>query len=162
MFIEEHQHNTLQGKMRLLSYRTFYDNVKNRLAPQEEILAFDFLSSQHNNSDLLLRYYQDTPKLYRCLLDTGFGQPVGLGPNYLVAAGSDKVVLLLEPDDAVARGFPFLATLEGNFFQPYYECATTYWQTHVEPSSPQAGSVLSSPFQSNGWFGFTNPSPFIN
>lgn len=162
MAIEELNLNAIQGRIRLLTYQTFYGNVRNRLAPVEEILPFDFLNSQHDNNEQFLKYYQDTPKLYRCLLNTGIDQPAGLGPSYLVSASSDKVVLLLEPEDAIAHNFPFLAILEGNFFQPYWGCPTTYWQTHVEPAPPQVENVLSSALYGNGWLGSAPMSRMLN
>lgn len=138
MFNQGHNHNTPVGKLRLLTYRTFYENVRNRLCLHEEAIGFDFFSSQHEGGDLFLKYYQDNPTAYRCKLkDIWCGGPSGPENVYLVAAGREKVALLLAPDVALTRNLPFLATLEGNFFQPYHGCPTTYWQTHIEPVLPR-------------------------
>jgi hypothetical protein len=119
-------------------YQTLYTNVKNRLCQYEEILNFDFFTAFHPQSHLYQEQFSGLPTTYHCKSEIGFQGMFNVGNTYLVVAGYDTVVLLLEPEAAFARNLPFMAVLEGNFFKPYLGCPMELWQTKIEPMTLNA------------------------
>lgn len=133
---------SLYEKMRMATYQTLYDNVRNRLFLHEEVLATDFFTTRHLGEESFIKKHRDRPTAYKCN-----SKSVYTGNNtgecvYLVIAGIEKVVLLLTLKDAVTRNLPFLAVLENGLFRPYLGCIPTYWQTHIEPDSISRTTVL--------------------
>ncbi len=141
MFEEACGQSSMQEKMRILTYRMLYQNVRNRLCGQEEILSYDFLNGEHDELIYLQRYkYQ--PMRYTCRERIGYIGMCILESKYLVVAGGQKVVVLRDPEQAVARQQPFLMVLDGKQFVPHLGCPTEFWQQYIEPVVRETGSVL--------------------
>lgn len=141
MFNETSGQSSMQEKMRVLSYRMLYQNVRNRLCKQAEVLPYDFLEGQHDEAQCLQRY-KIQPMQYICRQRVGYIGMLYLESTYLVVAGARKVVALRDPEQAVARQQSFLSILEGQAFRPHLGCPAEYWQTHIEPTAKESGSVL--------------------
>lgn len=131
---------SLRDRIRLMVYQTLYTNVKNRLCGIEENLDFDFFMAFHPESHLYQTRYSAMPRTYNCKGEVGFQGMFNAGNTYLVVSGFDTVVILLEPEAAVARNLPFMAVLEGNFFKPYLGCPMQLWQTKIEPIAMGCGA----------------------
>lgn len=127
--------SNLKSKIRLMVYQTLYNNIRNRLGRCEENLDYDFLTAHHFEASEYLVKYSVLPRVYHCKSNVGFQGMFNAGNTYMVVAGFDTVVLLMEPEAAFARNLPFIAILDGNTFRPYLGCPTKLWQTKIEPIS---------------------------
>lgn len=135
MFAQTQSPLSLRRRMIHMAYCTFYDNLLNRLSLSEEYLEEDYFTSLHEGGSAFLQYYRDYPTMYR---------RVGGQSAYLVVGGVDRVVLLLEPEEAVERNLPYLAVLERGFFRPQLTDPIDYWQAHIEPVTRKVENVLHS------------------
>lgn len=133
---------SLQQKMRLPAYQNLYKNVRKRLCHYEESLEQDFFTQRHSGDEEFIRQYRDQPTAYDCISSASLTHSGGNKTTYLVIGGHDRVVLLLEPTDAITRNLPFLSVLTGHFFRPCLESAPEYWQTHIEPQTRKSENVL--------------------
>ena len=140
---------SLRERMKLMVYQTLYTNIKNRLCQYEEYIDFDFLAAFHPHHETYREQYSFLPTTYHCKGEVGFQGIFSAGNTYLVIAGHDSVVLLLEPEAAFLRNLPFIAVLEGNLFKPYLGCPVEFWQTKIEPLSVVGNDQIAMPLNSS-------------
>lgn len=138
---------SLQQRMRLPAYQMLRSNVRNRLCRLEETLSQDFFMQRHSGDEDFIAQYRETPMTYHCKTASTLTHTGGEATTYLVIGGKDRVILMLEPANAMCRNLPFLAVLERgqHFFKPVLGSPVEYWQTHIEPSTHRAENVLVSP-----------------
>lgn len=135
---------TFQQRIRLPAYQMLYRNVFNRLCKHKEKLSYDFFSRFHEGGKQFIDLHRHRPSAYQCTTSSSFNHAGGVETTYLVVGSADRVVLLLEPEYAIARNLPFLSVFDGHFFRPCLESATAYWQEHMEPVKQMSENVLSS------------------
>ncbi|BAW19118.1 hypothetical protein [Ralstonia phage RP31] len=139
----------MQERLKFQSYQMLYRNVRNRLCRQTEVLPFDFLTSQHEDSAHYPQRYRRQPMQYICRERIGLDGNSILESRYLVAAGKERVVLLRDPDQALVRGQAFLLVWDGSTFKPHEGNAVDYWQTYIEPVFHESENVLTGGSDSN-------------
>jgi hypothetical protein len=145
MFAQASSALSLKDKIKLLTYQTLYSNIINRLCTAEVNLDYDFFTAHHPDHAGYLQQYFAQPTLYHCKGAAGFQGLFSAGNSYLVVARFGQVVVLLEPEAAVARNLPFIAVLENGFFKPVLGCAVSFWQNFMEPCAvPSGGNILNS------------------
>ncbi len=126
----------LLERIKHAAYCTLYANVQLRLCVNKEEQETDFFTALHQGSEKLVQRYRERPTAVRCHSRGQYrGNFIGGDSTYLVVGGQEKLVLLLPPGEALLRNLPYLAVLEGNIFKPHLGCASTYWQTWIEPDS---------------------------
>ena len=145
MLVQAQNTISLKEKIKLATYQTLYNNVRNRLCAAEVSLDYDFFTAHHPNKEMYLQQYFDQPTMYHCKGAAGFQGMFNAGNSYLVVARFGQVILLLEPEAACARNLPFIAVLDNGFFKPVMGCAVTFWQTFMEPCAmPSGGNILNN------------------
>jgi hypothetical protein len=142
MFEEACGQSSVQEKMRTLSYRMLYQNVRNRLCREAQILPFDFLGSHHDDGHLFIERYRTNPMLYICRQQIGFIGSCYVESRCVVVARGQRVVALRDPEQAAERQQSFLSVLEEGKFTPYLDCPIEFWNEHIEPTTRKTGNVL--------------------
>lgn len=134
----------MQIRMGFITYNTLYKNLINRLQWREEIIDGDFFTQHHACDQAFIKHYRDHPTIFHCNSRMGYVGKREHKSTYLVVGGSDRVVLLLSPEEAGLRNLPYLSVIDGNFFKPQLTNPTDYWQTHIEPAARRIENVLFS------------------
>lgn len=132
MFAQLEKPGLLKQFMKLATYQTLYQNLMARYCCHSQELGYDFFTSFHEEGSAYLQHYYETPTMYHCKGGVGFQGMYSAGNSYFVIAGRDYVLLLLEPEAAMARNLPFISILEGNYFKPHLGCHLKLWREQIE------------------------------
>src|SRR5690606_6305374 len=101
-----------------------------------EVINYNFLHQQHANNAWFYNLHSTRPTLYRFRQMAMFTGMDMLEICFFVIGMQGKIIVLVEPNQALQYNLPLASVLEtgGHYFEPYYGCHTTFWQTELEPT----------------------------